>query len=211
MKTHLFGLALAALASAVPAAAEAVVEEYVVNAQYRDGAIHKAFRDLGRGKASYEPTGPASFRVKMKGEVQHPDGNIKYAFTLYQDFQLAGNDVKLLATERKDMNEHARPHEAWITELVPFAYLARKLPVPDVSGGDTARTIRYQGQPFTLRYARSERQTEVTLLKKDETVGKFFFSPGSHRGWAPLDKFRMWFPRAKIMITFSVSKSTGKL
>jgi hypothetical protein len=204
--------ALATLIAALPAvAADAVVEEYIVNAQYRDGAIHKAFRDLGRGKASYEPTGPASFRVKMKGEVRHPDGNTHYAFTLFQTFQLAGNDVKLTATEKRELNEHARPHESWISELVPFAYLARKLPIPAITGEDTSRTMRYQGTSFTLRYGKSERQVEVTLLKKDETVGKFFFSPGASKGWAPLDKFRMWFPRAKIMITFSVAKSSGTI
>ena len=206
-----FVLLVILMASA--ARAQAIVEDYVVNAQYR-GEIKKGFKDLGRGKASYEAVGGSGFKVKMKGEVNHPDGTTTYSFTLIQTFQLEGNSVKLVSTEKKEMNPAAAPHEMWISELVPFAYLARRLPVPvldGAGGGETSRTIRYAGQTFTLSYAKSERQIEVSMLRNGEMTGKFFFTPGAAKGFAPLDKFRMWFPKAKIMITFAVSKSTGSL
>ena len=198
------------LALAVSASAQAVIEDYVVNAQYR-GAVNKGFKDLGRGKASYEAVGGSGFKVKMKGEVNHPDGSSTYSFTLIQTFQLEGNNVRLVNTEKKEMNAAAAPHESWIVELVPFAYLARRLPVPAIEGGDNSRTIRYQGQAFTLSYARSERQIEVSMLRNGELSGKFFFNPGTPKGFAGLEKFRMWFPKAKIMISFAVSKTTGSI
>lgn len=211
MKLPASWVLLVLLASGV-AHAQAVIEDYVVNAQYR-GEIKKGFRDLGRGKASYESVGGSGFKVKMKGEVSHPDGTSTYSFTLIQSFQLEGNNVRLAGTEKKEMNAAAAPHEAWIVELVPFAYLARRLPVPnmDGGGGETSRTLRYAGQTFTLNYAKSERQIEVSMLRNGDLTGKFFFAPGAPRGFASLEKFRMWFPKAKIMITFAVSKTTGTI
>ena len=207
MKTILC-FALATLCAA-PAFAQ-VVEEYTVNAQYR-GEIKKGFKDLGAGKASYEPVGGNGFKVKMKGEVKTPDGASTYAFTLIQSFALEGNGVKLVATEKKEMNEGAKPHESWITELVPFAYLVRRLPVPALDRGETSRDIRYAGQTFSLAYAKTERQVEVSLMRNGELSAKFFFAPGQPKGFATLEKFRMWFPKAKIMITFAVTKSTGSI
>lgn len=205
-------LALLVILIAGAAHAQAVVEDYVVNAQYR-GEIKKGFKDLGRGKASYEPVGSSGFKVKMKGEVSHPDGSTSYSFTLIQSFQLEGNNVRLVGTEKKEMNKDAAPHEAWIVELVPFAYLARRLPVPNLEagGGEASRSLRYSGQTFTLNYAKSERQIEVSMLRNGEMTGKFFFTPGTPKGFAPLEKFRMWFPKAKIMITFAVTASNGTI
>ena len=204
--------ALLVILTAGAAHAQGIVEDYVVNAQYR-GEIKKGFKDLGRGKASYEPVGTTGFKVKMKGEVSHPDGSTTYSFTLIQTFALEGNTVKLVATEKKEMNAAAAPHEPWISELVPFAYLARRLPVPnlDAGAGEGSRSLNYSGQTFTLNYAKSERQVEVSMLRNGEMTGKFFFTPGMPKGFAPLEKFRMWFPKAKIMITFAVSKSTGSI
>lgn len=208
--SRLFALLVILIAGA--AHAQAVVEDYVVNAQYR-GEIKKGFKDLGKGKASYEPVGSSGFKVKMKGEVSHPDGSTTYSFTLIQSFQLEGNSVRLVGTEKKEMNKDAAPHEAWIVELVPFAYLARRLPVPNLEagGGEASRSLRYSGQTFTLNYAKSERQIEVSMLRNGEMTGKFFFTPGTPKGFAPLEKFRMWFPKAKIMITFAVTASTGTI
>lgn len=205
-------MVLVVVLAAGAARAQAIVEDYVVNAQYR-GEIKRGFKDLGRGKASYEAVGGSGFKVKMKGEVSHPDGSTSYSFTLIQAFQLEGNNVRLVGTEKKEMNKEAAPHEAWIVELVPFAYLARRLPVPNLEagGGEASRMLRYAGQTFTLNYTRTERQVEVSMLRNGDITGKFFFTPGTHKGFAPLEKFRMWFPRAKIMITFAVSKSTGNI
>lgn len=204
--------ALLVILLAGAAHAQAVVEDYVVNAQYR-GEIKKGFKDLGRGKASYEAVGGSGFKVKMKGEVSHPDGSTTYSFTLIQSFQLEGNNVRLLGTEKKEMSKDAAPHEAWIVELVPFAYLARRLPVPNLESGagEASRSLRYSGQTFTLSYAKSERQVEVSMLRNGELTGKFFFAPGAPKAFATLEKFRMWFPKAKIMITFAVSASTGTI
>lgn len=209
--TKLFAL-LVILTAGAAHAQQAIVEDYVVNAQYR-GEIKKGFKDLGRGKASYEPVGTTGFKVKMKGEVSHPDGSTTYAFTLIQTFALEGNSVKLVSTEKKEMNAAAAPHEPWITELVPFAYLARRLPVPNLEAGagEGSRTLSYSGQTFTLAYAKSERQVEVSMLRNGDMTGKFFFTPGTPKGFATLEKFRMWFPKAKIMITFAVSKSSGSI
>src|ERR1043166_7880628 len=108
-----------ALGLATVAQGAGIIEDYHVNAQYR-GGVKKGFADIGTGKAAYEPLGGASFRVKVKAEVKHPKEEKTYAFNISQTFELSGNDIRVLSTERKELNEAAAPHEHQIVEMLPF-------------------------------------------------------------------------------------------
>src|SRR5688500_12510199 len=98
------------VATGAAVAASGVVETYTVNAQYR-GGVKKGVQDLGTGKVSYEPMGSSAFRVRVKGEVRHPEEDKAYSFNISERYQLSGNTVSATAVEKKQLNEHAKPHE----------------------------------------------------------------------------------------------------
>jgi hypothetical protein len=199
------GFALAVI-SGTAMAASGVVETYTVNAQYR-GGVKKGFQDLGTGKVSYESIGPSAFRVRVKGEVRHPDQNKEYTFNISERYQISGNSVRETAVEKKQLNEHAKPHEQRITELIPFAYLVRQLPAPADTGGDTSRALSYRGQQYTLRYRDTEKNREVELYRGESFLGKFFLEPGASGNFAKLEKFRLALPEEDLVVSFVVSDS----
>lgn len=205
LKTIAMGLGLTVMA-AQALAGSGIVENYTINAQYR-GGVKKGFQDLGSGKVAYESLGGSAFRVKVKGDVRHPNEDKEYSFRIYEKFSLAGNSVRLDGVEKKELNEHAAPHEARITELLPFAYLVRRLPAPAATGGDASRTLSFNGQSYTLRYRTTETNTEVDLLRGDTQMGKFFLQPGTSGGFAKLEKFRMPLPAEELVVSFVTSDS----
>ena len=195
-----------ALCLAAPLAAQGLVESYTVNAQYR-GGVKKGFQDLGSGKVAYEPLGGAAFRVRAKGEVRHPEEDKDYAFKIYERFEVQGNAVRTTAVEKKELNEHARAHEGKITEVLPFAYLVRQLPVP-AGDGDASRTFNYQGQQYTLRYRMVESKREVDLYRGETFLGKFFLESDPAPGrMAKLEKFRIALPEEDLVVSFVVNSS----
>lgn len=195
-------LALAvALASAGSAAAAGLVEDYSVNAQYR-GAVKKGFQDIGSGKAAYEPLGGAAFRVKVKATVRHPKEDKEYAFNISQSYLVSGNAIRATATEKMELNATALPHERQITELLPFAYLARTLPVPADTGGERSRSFSFNGQTYVLRYSNTERDHEVSLYRGSEPLGKFFLQPERTGQFAQLEKFRILLPSDDLVVSF---------
>lgn len=200
------GLALALVSGGAAFAASGIVEDYTVNAQYR-GGVKKGFRDLGTGKAAYEPMGGSAFRVRVKGHVKHPDEPKEYTFELSGRYQLSGNAIRELGVDKKKMNDHAARHEQRITELVPFAYLVRQLPAPAGNGGERSRSLTFRGQTYTLRYRDTERNREIDLYRGESFLGKFFLVSGSSGGFARLEKFRLALPEEDLVVSFVVNNA----
>ena len=192
------------MGGALSAHAAGWVETYAVNVQYR-GTVKKGFADLGDGKVAYEPLEGRAFRVRARAEVRHPDDGRVYAFKLYESFEVTGDTVRSVAVERRQLNEHAKPHEEKITEVIPFAYLVRVLAPPPVQG-DPSRTYDYRNTRYTLRYRHTERHVEVDLYRGDTFVGKFFLLRDGGRV-ARLDKFRIPIPEEHLVISFIVRDS----
>lgn len=198
------GIALLTAGAAV--AASGIVETYTVNAQYR-GGVKKGFQDIGSGKVAYESLGPTAFRMRVKGEVKHPEEDKEYAFQISERYQVSGSSIRETAVEKKSLNEHAKPHEGRITELIPFAYLVRRLPAPAATGGDPSHSLSFRGQNYTLRYRDTERNREVELYRGESFLGKFFLEPGADGNFARLEKFRLALPEEDLVISFVVSDS----
>lgn len=203
-----------AAASGAPARADGFIENYNVNAQYR-GAVKKGFQDVGAGKVSYESLGGSSFRVRAMGRVTHPREPKEYSFNIHQRFDINRNAVRVTATERKELNRNAAPHERRICEIFPFAYLVRYLS-PPLSGGDPALHFTLGGLDYALRYRRTERHIEAELYRGDVFIGKFFLLPDA--GWRParLEKFRVALPEEEMVVSFivtdfSVQRSSASL
>lgn len=202
MKTKCIGAVMACVVAASMALAGGFVESYRVNAQYR-GTVKKGFQDVGTGKVSYDSLGAAAFRVRAMGTVKHPNEPKTYSFNIHQRFEVAGNNIRLVAVEKKELNRNAAPHERRICEVFPFAYLVRYL-TPPLSGGDPALRFLYAGTPYTLRYRRGERHIEAELYRNDDFLGKFFLL--AETGWRPasLEKFRIALPEEDMVVSFIV-------
>lgn len=192
-----------ALGAAVSVHAAGFVETYAVNAQYR-GAVKKGYQEIGEGKVAYDALEGTGFRVRALGQVRHPDDGRVYAFKAYESFELSGSTITSTGVERRELNEHARPHEEKITEVMPFAYLVRVLRPPR-GDGDPTRTFTFRQKLYTLRWRRTERNVEVDLLRDDTLVGKFFLLPGTGPV-APLEKFRIPIPAEKLVVSFIVAE-----
>lgn len=204
-------MALPALLACVAFAAGAahaleVVETYAVNAQYR-GAVKKGFRDLGAGSVRYVALDPATFRVEVNAVVRHPEERREFRFRIHETFRLEGRRLSGVRLERAELNAAARPHEDEVRELLPFAYLVRKLEAPAHTGGERSRTIRFRGHPYTIRYRTTERNEEAELYRGNTLRGKFFMEKG-RRTFAALEKFRIWLPDEELMVSFIVTDST---
>ena len=194
--------AIAALSGPVWSA-QPISEQYMVNAQYR-GGVKKGFSDIGRGHAVYQQLSPMSFKVEVEGRAHHPNKSNDYVFDMSQTFQVAGNEIRLTGTEKMNLNENAKQNEAQLTEMMPFAYLARTLPVPG-GGGDQTRMLNYRGQSYALRYRQAEGALEVTVYRGEEMLGKFFLGSDPGPQMAQLQKFRVAIPEDHLMVSFVVT------
>lgn len=195
---------LLALACAQASIAAGFVETYFVNAQYR-GAVKKGFQDLGDGQVAYQALDAGGFRVQARGRVRNPDDGRVYAFRISETYELAGATIRSVAIERRELNEHAKPHEDKITEVLPFAYLVRVL-APPSGDGDPSRAFRFRGREYVLRYRQTERHIEAELYRGDATVGKFFLLRGGGAVMG-LDKFRIPIPEEHLVVSFIVKES----
>lgn len=195
------GLWLGMVGAAWAVAGSAVVEQYDVNAQYR-GGVKKGFPELGQCKGSYLEVGPGAFQVKIKGQVRHPEENKMYEFDVRQTFSLEGDQIRMTSQEKLELNEHAKPNEDRITEVVPFAYMVRHLPLPKQGAGAPERAFHYGGQLYTLRYAQVEGRSEVSLFRGEDLRGKFFLVPGRDAQFSDLVKFRVLLPGEQLVVSF---------
>lgn len=203
MRSRTIGfVAGASLAVSAGVFAGGFVESYHVNAQYR-GTVKKGFQDLGSGKVSYESLGRGSFRVRAMGNVTHPREPKEYAFNIHQRFDVSGNTIRLTATEKKELNRNAAPHERRICEVIPFSYLVRYISPPS-GDGDPSHRFTLGQLEYTLRYRRTERHIEAELYRGDVFLGKFFLRADA--GWRPaeLEKFRIALPEEDMVVSFIV-------
>jgi hypothetical protein len=203
MKPATAAWALAATAVGLLTATGARAERYVVDAQYRSG-VSKTFPDLGGGSISVAPVDATMFDVQVDGSIRHPEDRRVFRFRIDRRYRLEGRFVRIVRTSLKELNPDARPHEAELTRILPFAFLVRHLPAPDHQG-DRTTTLHYAGSTYDLRYRETERQLEATLYDSNRPVGKFFLAPGEkpdRRRLARLERFRLAVFDDKLFVNF---------
>lgn len=166
----------------------AVVERYHLNAQYR-GGVKKGFSDIGSGSVAFHRLGEKSFRVRMKGSVEHPDNRQIYSLELSMWFELDGATVVDVRQDNR-YNERAQEYRDRVEKIVPFVYLVKFLPVPG-AGQEPTRRFLYRGKEFIIRYVRTPRHFEATIYEGDSMVAKFFILPTPREAPVLFEKFRL--------------------
>jgi len=183
-------LLLFMLASALPACAAvpALEENFVINAQYRNG-VNKAFRDLGHGAVQYRSGEGGRFGLSLHGSMKNPETSEIYRMRITGEFKLVGRTITKIS-QKIEMNEEARRYEKLMAENLPFVWLARFQSLP---ASDTAEDVayRYEGRDYHLRYVPLDDVTEATLSQDETHIGKFFLAGRSGQPPSGLTKAHM--------------------
>lgn len=169
----------------VAPAARADVMEFTVNAQYR-GLIKKSFPDIGGGRLTDTGKAAGEFRISGRADVTHPtEKGREYHMELDMSFSLEGGRLREMKNG-SSCNKGAEQALRTTEKILPFVHVAKW------ASADKGEQLSYHtsGGSFTLKFGRTKRNLEATLLEDGQMVGKFFMFPGNGLPRA-MEKFRI--------------------
>lgn len=175
-----------------------VVESYILNAQYR-GGVKKGFPNIGTGTGRYLPGDQNQFEVKLDGKVENPDDHRLYEFRLDMAFRMIGNNIQVVRNGNH-YSDNADDYKDRVEKVIPFVHLVKFSPMPR-QGEEPARSFRYKGEEFSLRYVYTEKHVEASLYEQDNLVGKFFMTRDQRQLPLSFEKFRVPTP-GDVVLSF---------